>query len=405
MSETILDRVKSVETAEVSGKRVLIRCDLNVPMADGVVTDATRLERVAPSIKNLADKGARVIVMSHFGRPKGERIPEMSLKPVAEKLSEILGLGQITFADDCIGDVAECAVKDLGNGEVVVLENLRYHSGEEKNDPEFVKSLAALGDIYVNDAFSAAHRAHASTAGLADILPAYAGPLLMAEVQALTLALEAPQRPVVAIVGGAKVSSKIPVLDNMVQKVDKLIIGGGMANTFLFAQGYSVGKSLCEPDFVETAKAVLEKAASSGCEILLQTDSVVAKEFKENAENQVCTLDNCPEDGMILDAGPATLEMLKGKLAECRTLLWNGPLGAFEISPFGEATFGLAKAAAAQTKAGNLVSIAGGGDTVAALNTANVSDDFTYISTAGGAFLEWLEGRELPGIAALTKAG
>ncbi len=400
MSETVLDKVKSIETADVSGKRVLIRVDLNVPMADGVVTDATRLERVVPSLNGLAEKGAKVIVLSHFGRPKGERKPDMSLKPVAAKLGEVLGK-DVQFADDCIGEAAQTAVNALADGQILVLENLRYHAGEEKNDAEFIKSLAANGDIYVNDAFSAAHRAHASTAGLASELPAYAGPLLMDEIKALTLALDAPQRPVAAIVGGAKVSTKIPVLENMLQKVDKLIIGGGMANTFLLAQGYNIGKSLAEPDFVEMAKTIQAKADEANCEILLPTDVVVAAEFKENADNNVCALDAVDPEGMILDAGPESLEMLKTKLAECRTLLWNGPLGAFEIAPFGEATFALAKAAAEQTKAGNLVSVAGGGDTVAALNTAGVSDDFSYISTAGGAFLEWLEGRELPGVAAL----
>lgn len=400
MSETVLDKVKSIETADVSGKRVLIRVDLNVPMADGVVTDATRLERVVPSLNGLAEKGAKVIVLSHFGRPKGERKPDMSLKPVAAKLGEVLGK-DVQFADDCIGDAAQTAVNALADGQILVLENLRYHTGEEKNDPEFIKKLAANGDIYVNDAFSAAHRAHASTAGLAGELPAYAGPLLMDEIKALTLALDAPQRPVAAIVGGAKVSTKIPVLENMLQKVDKLIIGGGMANTFLLAQGYNIGKSLAEPDFVEMAKTIQAKADEANCEILLPTDVVVAAEFKENADNKVCALDAVDAEGMILDAGPESLEILKSKLAECRTLLWNGPLGAFEIAPFGEATFALAKAAAEQTKAGNLVSVAGGGDTVAALNTAGVSDDFSYISTAGGAFLEWLEGRELPGVAAL----
>ena len=403
MTETILDKVKPIENADVAGKRVLIRVDLNVPMANGQVADTTRLERVLPSLKLLSEKRAKVIILSHFGRPKGERHEEMSLKPVATKLGEFLGGGEIKFSDDCIGQVASDAVSQLSDGEILVLENLRFHKGEEKNDPEFVKELSCLGDIYVNDAFSAAHRAHASTAGLADKLDAYAGPLLMEEIKALSLALENPSRPVIAIVGGAKVSTKIPVLNNMIERVDKLIIGGGMANTFLFANGYNVGKSLCEPDFAPMVQTITQKAQDIGCEILLPIDVVVADEFKEGANNGVYTLDAVPGDGMILDAGPETLKLLKEKVASSKTLLWNGPLGAFEINPFGEATFSLAKEAAQLTKAGQLISIAGGGDTVAALNTANVSSDFSYISTAGGAFLEWLEGKELPGIFALVR--
>ena len=403
MADTLLDKIQSIQTADVAGKKVLIRVDLNVPMQDGQVTDATRLERVLPSLKGLVEKQAKVIILSHFGRPKGQHNPEMSMKPVAEKLSELLG-ATAAFAEDCIGENAQSAISAMNDGEVLVLENLRFHAGEEKNDPEFVAQLAELGDLYVNDAFSAAHRAHASTAGLAEKLPAFAGPLMMDEIKALTLALENPERPVVAIVGGAKVSTKIPVLTNMVQKVDKLIIGGGMANTFLFAQGYNIGKSLCEEDFADMARTILEKASEVGCEILLPKDVVVADEFKEGANNAVHSIEDVPAEGMILDAGPQSLEFLIGKVGECKTLLWNGPLGAFEISPFGEATFALAKEAGKLTESSQLTSVAGGGDTVAALNTAGVSDQFSYISTAGGAFLEWLEGKELPGIAALAQS-
>ncbi len=398
-----LDAIRTISTADVAGKRVLVRADLNVPARNGKVTDATRLERLLPGLKDLIERKAKVIVLSHFGRPKGGPDTENSLAPVAAELSRLLG-APVPLAADCIGLEAAKAVAALAPGGVLVLENTRFHKGEEKNDPAFVAELAKLGDIFVNDAFSAAHRAHASTAGLADLLPAYAGPLMMEEIEALRTALEKPERPTAAVVGGAKVSSKIPVLMNLLPKVDKLIIGGGMANTFLLAKGVSVGKSLAEPDLADKAREIMAAAASSGCEIVLPIDAVVSPEFKAGAPATTVALDKVPADQMILDVGPASVAHLVGVLAGCRTLLWNGPLGAFEIDPFGKGTFALAKEAARLTKAGKLVSVAGGGDTVAALNEAGVTDQFTYVSSAGGAFLEWLEGRELPGVAALAKA-
>jgi phosphoglycerate kinase len=397
-----LDKLKSTAGVDVKDKRVIVRADLNVPTKDGKVTDATRLERLVPGLVDLASRGARVVVVSHFGRPKGGPDPEFSLKPVAEALQGLLGRS-VKLASDCIGEPAERTVASLLAGDIAVLENLRFHKGEEKNDPAFVDALSKLGDIYVNDAFSAAHRAHASTEGLAHKLPAYAGPLMMEEINALKNALEAPKRPTVAVVGGAKVSTKIPVLENMLAKVDKLIIGGGMANTFLLAQGISVGKSLAEPDFKETALKILDAAKSKGVEIVLPVDGVVAKEFKAGAASSVVDVTATPADGMILDFGPKSVAHLIGVVKQCKTLLWNGPLGAFEIEPFGKGTFALAQEVARMSKAGELTSVAGGGDTVAALNAAGVADDFTYISTAGGAFLEWLEGRELPGVAALLR--
>ncbi len=398
-----LDAIRTISTADVAGKRVLVRADLNVPARNGKVTDATRLERLLPGLKDLIERKAKVIVLSHFGRPKGGPDTENSLAPVEAELSRLLG-APVPLAADCIGLEAAKAVAALAPGGVLVLENTRFHKGEEKNDPAFVAELAKLGDIFVNDAFSAAHRAHASTAGLADLLPAYAGPLMMEEIEALRTALEKPERPTAAVVGGAKVSSKIPVLMNLLPKVDKLIIGGGMANTFLLAKGVSVGKSLAEPDLADKAREIMAAAASSGCEIVLPIDAVVSPEFKAGAPATTVALDKVPADQMILDVGPASVAHLVGVLAGCRTLLWNGPLGAFEIDPFGKGTFALAKEAARLTKAGKLVSVAGGGDTVAALNEAGVTDQFTYVSSAGGAFLEWLEGRELPGVAALAKA-
>lgn len=404
MNETVLDKLNSIQDIDVSNKRILIRLDLNVPMAEGKVSDNTRLERVLPTLQNLSARDAKVIILSHFGRPKGERKPDMSLEPVANTLAQMLSDIPVHFAKDCIGEDAQDIVQKMTPGQIAVLENLRFHSGEEKNDLEFSKKLSKLGDIYVNDAFSAAHRAHASTSGLAAFLPAYAGPSLMAEIKALTLALETPKRPVVAVVGGAKISTKIPVLTNLIEKVDKLIIGGGMANTFLFAQEKAIGQSLCEPDFSDLAKDIMANALAASCDILLPSDVVVAKEFKADASHAIHNVDNVPDDGLILDLGPQSIETLKGHIAECKTLLWNGPLGAFEIHPFGEATFSLAKEASRLTQAEQLITIAGGGDTVAALNQAGVSADFSYISTAGGAFLEWLEGKELPGISALIKA-
>ena len=396
-----LDKLKTTDGIDVAGKRVLVRADLNVPIKNGKVTDATRLERVVPGLKALSDRGAKVIVISHFGRPKGVD-PDLSLRPVATTLQELLGR-PVKFGEDCIGAPAEAVVQSLKNGDVAVLENLRFHKGEEKNDPEFAAALAKLGDIFVGDAFSCAHRAHASTEGLTHHLPSYAGPLLMEEINALRTALEKPERPTAAVVGGAKVSTKIPVLTNLVAKVDKLIIGGGMANTFLQAMGTMVGKSLSEPEFAGTARDIMSEAKEKGCEIILPVDAVIAREFKEGAASEVVQIDNVPFDAMILDVGPKSVAHVTKVLEGAKTLLWNGPMGAFEISPFGEGTFAVARAAAELTKARKLVSVAGGGDTVAALNAANVTGDFTYVSTAGGAFLEWLEGRELPGIAALAR--
>lgn len=397
-----LDNLKPAAKADVKGKRVLVRADLNVPVKNGKVTDATRLERVVPGLLDLANRGARVVVISHFGRPKGGPDPEFTLKPIAEAFGKLLGKPAV-FVADCIGSDAAAAVAKLPEGGIAVLENLRFHKGEEKNDTAFAAELAKLGDIYVGDAFSCAHRAHASTEGITHKLPSYAGPLLMEEISALRAALEKPERPTAAVVGGAKVSTKIPVLTNLVAKVDKLIIGGGMANTFLQALGTNVGKSLSEPDFHDTAREIMTAAKSKGCEIVLPVDVVVAREFKEGAASEVCTLDRIAPDAMILDVGPESVKHVAAVLKDCKTLLWNGPMGAFEIAPFGEGTFALARQAAELTKAGKLVSVAGGGDTVAALNAAGVTQDFTYVSTAGGAFLEWLEGRELPGVAALTR--
>ncbi|MDX2204810.1 MAG: phosphoglycerate kinase [Hyphomicrobiaceae bacterium] len=395
-----LDKVKTTSRLDVSGKRVFVRADLNVPVRDGKVSDATRLERVAPGLADLARRGAKVIVASHFGRPKGGPAPEHSLKPVADALAGFLGK-PVHFASDCVGPEADKVVAALAPGDIAVLENLRFHKGEEGNDPAFAAQLAAHADIYVNDAFSAAHRAHASTAAMAKLLPAYAGPLLMEEVDALRSVLDRPQRPVAAVIGGAKVSTKIPVLTNLLEKVDKLIIGGGMANTFLLAQGVAIGKSLAEPDFVDTAREIMAKAAGRGCEVVLPPDAVVAPRFAAGAPAITCPVGEVPADQMILDVGPKAVVKDVEVVSGCRTLLWNGPLGAFEIAPFGEGTFQLARAAAELTAAGKLVSVAGGGDTVAALNAAGVTEKFTYVSSAGGAFLEWLEGVELPGIKAL----
>ncbi|GAB2184572.1 phosphoglycerate kinase [Roseibium sp. LAB1] len=388
------------DLTDIAGKRVLVRVDLNVPMDGGKVTDTTRIERVLPTIRELSDKKAKVILLAHFGRPKGERVAGMSLGPVALAVASLLGQ-PVVFADDCIGQAAKDAVDVMVDGDVLLLENTRYHAGEEKNDPDFAKALAANGDIYVNDAFSAAHRAHGSTEGIARLLPAYAGRTMQAELEALGSALGNPVRPVLAVVGGAKVSSKIDLLENLVTRVDMLVIGGGMANTFLAAQGTDVGKSLCEHDLAETAKRIMTAADKAGCEIVLPVDAVVAKEFKAGAENETVSLDAIPADGMILDVGAASIETVKARIDTAKTLVWNGPLGAFEIAPFDTATVAAAKHAAANTRAGKLNSVAGGGDTVAALNHAGAADDFSYVSTAGGAFLEWLEGKELPGVKAL----
>ncbi len=394
---------KGIDDVDVAGKRVLVRADLNVPLAHGRVGDATRIERVLPTLRTLSDRGAKVIVLSHLGRPDGRKDPQYSLRPVAETLDAMMPGKTVRFVAESTGPVAQSAIAAMQRGDIIVLENLRYHPGEETNDPALVAELASLGDIFVNDAFSVSHRAHASVFGIAHALPAFAGPQMLAELEAFKLVLELPKRPVAAIVGGAKVSTKIPLLTNLAPKVDMLIIGGGMANTFLHAQGYAVGKSLCEPRFAETVEEIMSRAAESGCRIVLPTDAVVAKDFAPNAPNSVHGVGDIPADGMILDIGPKSVADFGERIKSAKTLLWNGPVGAFETPPFGAGTFALAKLAAERTKAGSLVSVAGGGDTVAALNNAGVTDSFTYVSTAGGAFLEWLEGRELPGVVALAQ--
>ncbi len=387
---------RTLDDADVKGKRVLVRVDLNVPMEDGKVTDLTRLERIVPTLTDIADRGGKVIILAHFGRPKGVD-PAQSLKAVVPALADVLKR-PVAFAADCIGDVAEKAVAAIKPGEILVLENTRFHKGEEKNEPDFVKALAANGDIWVADAFSAAHRAHASTEGLGHVLPAYAGRTMQAELDALTKALEKPERPVAAVVGGAKVSTKLDLLGNLSKKVDYLVIGGGMANTFLAAEGKAVGKSLCEHDLVDTARSIVAEAAKNGCRIVLPVDVVCAKEFKANAPHRVCGIDAVAADEMILDIGPKSVEHVVSILGRAKTLVWNGPFGAFELEPFDNGTVAVAEAAAELTRAGHLVSVAGGGDTVAALNQAGAADRFTYVSTAGGAFLEWLEGKPLPGV-------
>ncbi len=399
-----LEKLKQIENAPVAGKSVILRLDLNVPMRDGKVTDSTRLVSCISTIRELIEKGATVIMISHMGRPKGKFNAEFSLKPVAEKMTELLGNQEVIFFDDCRGTDLSDKLKAQPAGSLILLENLRFYPEEEGNDLSFARELGGLGDIYVNDAFSSSHRAHASIDGITRFLPSYAGPQLVAEITALRRAIEAPRKPVAALVGGAKVSTKMPILTNLMSKVDFMIIGGGMANTFLFAQGFTVGNSLCEVDFKETAKEILKTSVKEHCEIILPVDVVVASAFEEGAAHFVCPVSKVPNDKMILDIGPDSVEYLRMIISRCHTLLWNGPLGAFEISPFGEGTFAVARAAAEQTENSNLVSVAGGGDTVAALNSAGVEDKFTYISTAGGAFLEWLEGRELPGVAALTKS-
>jgi len=385
------------------GRRVLVRGDLNVPVSGGVVTDATRLERLAPTVRELCGKGARVVVMSHFGRPKGKVVPEMSLRPVAAALSQAMGGMDVAFAADCIGEAAASVVDGLSAGGVALLENLRFHPGEEANDAGFAAELAKLGDAYVNDAFSAAHRAHASTEAIARLLPAAAGRAMQAELEALATALENPTHPVAALVGGAKVSSKLDVLGNLVDRVDAIIIGGGMANTFLHARGVAVGASLCEHDLAGTVRDIEEKAKAAGCEIVLPVDAVIAAKFEAGAAAETVAIDAVPADMMILDVGPESVADLNRRLGDCRTLLWNGPLGAFEVPPFDAGTVAVAREAGRLTRAGSLISVAGGGDTVAALNHAGAAGDFSYISTAGGAFLEWLEGKTLPGVAALEK--
>jgi phosphoglycerate kinase len=390
---------RTLDHVDVKGKRVLMRVDLNVPVENGVVSDSTRIERVAPAITEIADKGGKVILLSHFGRPKG-RDSKQSLKPVAAEVSRIIKR-PVKFADDCIGEIAEQAVAAMKPGDILCLENTRFHAGEEKNDPAFVAALAKLGDIWVNDAFSAAHRAHASTEGLGHKLPAYAGRTMQAELEALANALDNPQRPLTAIVGGAKISTKLDLLGNLLDKVNALIIGGAMANTFLLAQGKTVGKSLAEPDLVPTARKIMEKAKSEKREIILPVDVVTAAKLEANASSRVLDADKVGGADMILDIGPRSIEQVVSVLARAKTLVWNGPFGAFEVEPFDNGTIEVAEAAAELTEAGKLVSVAGGGDTVAALNVAGVADRLTYVSAAGGAFLEWLEGKRLPGVEVL----
>ncbi|MEQ9813390.1 MAG: phosphoglycerate kinase [Azospirillaceae bacterium] len=392
---------KTLDDVDVAGKTVLVRGDLNVPMEGGKVTDLTRLERLAPTIQELCRAGAKVVVMSHFGRPKGRKEPTMSLAPVAEALGDVLGT-RVSVAQDCVGPAAEAMVAELGEGGVLVLENLRFHAGEEANDAGFAAKLAALGDIYVNDAFSAAHRAHASTEAIARLLPAVAGRLMEAELKALTAALEKPERPVAAIVGGAKISTKLELLGNLIAKVDRLILGGGMANTFLAARGFDLGRSLVEREMLGQAREIMDRAEAASCAILLPSDAVVAREVAAQAPHETVAISAVPQDAMVLDVGPNAIDQLKETLSGSATLVWNGPLGVFEKPPFDHGTVVVAREAARLTKAGTLLSVAGGGDTVAALAHAGVVDDFSYVSTAGGAFLEWLEGKTLPGVAALT---
>ncbi len=393
-------KYNTLDGFDVSGKRVLVRADLNVPMKDGLVTNTTRIDRTVPTLLELADQGARVIVVTHLGRPKGEVKPEFSLGPVAEALAKACKK-PVAFARDCVGPEAASVVAAMKDGDIVMLENLRFHPEEEKNDAEFARKLAAHADAYVTDAFSCSHRAHASTEAVARLLPAAAGRLMQAELEALTDALDAPKHPVAAVVGGAKISTKLEVLGNLSKKVDLLIIGGGMANTFLNAKGVDVAKSLCEHDMAEDARKIMAEAADAGCDIVLPVDAVVAKEFAEGAESQTVAIDAVPEGTMILDVGPKSVAELNSLIKGCKTLLWNGPLGAFEIAPFDVGTNAVAQFAARLTEDGKLLSVAGGGDTVAALQRAGVAEKFSYVSTAGGAFLEWLEGKELPGVAVL----
>ncbi|MFO1069768.1 MAG: phosphoglycerate kinase [Geminicoccaceae bacterium] len=395
---------RTLDDLDPRGKRVLVRVDFNVPMQDGEVTDATRIVRAAATLTELSRKGARVVALSHFGRPKGRVESSMSLEPIARALSAALGGTPVAFADDCVGPVAAQAVAALKDGGLLLLENLRFHAGEEKNDKAFADALAALGDVYVNDAFSCSHRAHASITGLAERLPAYAGRLMQAELEALNAALGGAERPTAALIGGAKVSSKLDVIGHVLDRIDVLVIGGGMANTFLNAQGVPVGRSLCERDLADTARAIMDKAAAKKVEIVLPVDVVVAPALEENIPTRTVAVASVAAEDMILDIGPKSVAAIEAAVGRCRTLLWNGPMGAFEIPPFDKGTTAAAKAVAALTRAGKLKSVAGGGDTVAALAHAGVLDDLSYVSTAGGAFLEWLEGKELPGVAALRPA-
>jgi phosphoglycerate kinase len=395
--------VRTLDDLDPAGKTVLVRIDLNVPMQDGEVADATRIERIVPTLLELLDKRARVVALSHFGRPKGKRQSSMSLAPLCEPLGKALGGIEVAFAEDCIGAPAEQAVRSLQPGIVLLLENLRFHPGEEANDPDFADALASLGEVYVGDAFSAAHRAHASVVGLAERLPSAAGRLMQAEIEALTGVLEDPERPVVSIIGGAKVSTKLELLGNLIGKVDGLILGGGMANTFLLAKGTAVGKSLCERDMVDTAREIMAHAKAQGCDILLPVDARIAKEFREGAESSVVGVEEVPDDAMILDIGPASEKLFCERIANAKTVLWNGPLGAFELPPFDAGTNAVAKKVAELTAARKLMSVAGGGDTLSALVHAGALEQLSYVSTAGGAFLEWLEGKTLPGVAVLQR--
>ncbi|MBR9843021.1 MAG: phosphoglycerate kinase [Rhodobacteraceae bacterium] len=391
---------KTLDEMDLAGKRVLTRVDINVPVVDGIVTDATRIHRIVPTVTDILKAGGKPVLLAHFGRPGGERRENLSLNQLVPTLEKAFGV-PVEFADDCIGAEAEAASKALGEGKVLLLENTRFHAGETKNDPALTEAMAKLGEVYCNDAFSAAHRAHCSTEGLAHKMPACAGRLMQAELSALEAALGKPARPVTAVVGGAKVSTKLELLSNLVEKVDNLVIGGGMANTFLAAKGIEVGKSLAELNMTDTAKEIMDKAETTGCNIVLPVDIVVAREFKANAANETVAADACPADAMILDAGAQSVKEITSVLSSSHTVIWNGPLGAFEIEPFDTATNAAALVAAALTKSGGIISVAGGGDTVAALNASGAAKDFTYISTAGGAFLEWMEGKALPGVAAL----
>ena len=392
---------KTLDNFSASGKRVLVRVDLNVPMQGDIVTDTNRITKILPTLKRLSAAGAKVIVLSHFGRPQGEYQSTMSLNKVLPALRDALDGYNVSFASSCIGKIARANIDEMNEGDILLLENVRFHSGEELNDPLFASELAKLGDAFVNDAFSASHRAHASVTSLAQLLPSYAGLLLQIELESLTRALNEPQRPVGAIVGGAKVSSKLELLNNLVKKVDFLIIGGGMANTFLFARGLNIGKSLAEKELAETAREIENIALKSKCKILLQTDAVIGKELVAGQKPEIIDISQIPEDSMILDAGPQSTANFSEHLANCKTIIWNGPLGAFEIAPFDQSTISLAKDVALYTQNKDIISVAGGGDTVAALTHAGVNEQFTYLSTAGGAFLEWLEGKILPGVTAL----
>lgn len=393
-----------ISRTDIQGLRVLLRADLNVPLTtEGVIRDATRIERLLPSFQTLCDVGAKVIVLSHFGRPNGVYNKAMSLEPISKALSDVMSR-PVAFLADCIGPQVTRAIDDLSPGQMLVLENTRFHPGEEANDVEFAAALAENGDVYVNDAFSAAHRAHASTEALAELLPAYAGLGMQAELDAISNALEQPERPLMALVGGAKVSTKLALLSNLIEKVDKLVIGGGMANTFLAAQGYAIGRSLCEDTMLDTARDILAKADGQSCEIILPIDVVMAPDFGPCDTPSLASIDNVPDEMMILDAGAASVERIINHINQCKTLVWNGPLGAFELKPFDTGTNDASRHAASLTQAGKLVSLAGGGDTVAALNHSGAADEFTYVSTAGGAFLEWLEGKTLPGVKALENS-